>query len=106
MLEALQPHETLAHSQSSRITNPSLDKDWRSGGATRFTMSVSRKGPTSACPIKSRANLRGGYLSALGPKQAFWDAAAISALPPKADTWWLASRFTSTAPSSADRDHV
>src|SRR5262249_9474657 len=25
----LQPHETLAHSQSSRITNPSRDKDWR-----------------------------------------------------------------------------
>src|SRR5262249_14533822 len=58
----LQPHETLAHSQSSRITNPRLDKDWRSGGATRFTMSVSRKGPTSACPIKSRANLCGGYV--------------------------------------------
>src|SRR5262249_5561225 len=54
-------------------------------------MSVSRKGPTSACPVKSRANLRGGYLSALGPKQAFWDAAAMSALPPKADIWWLAA---------------
>src|SRR5262249_7046079 len=68
----LQPHETLAHLQSSRITNPSLDKDWGSGGATRFHDVCIPKRPDISLSDQEPSEFTRRLFVHLGPKQAFW----------------------------------